>query len=58
MMTKQYLDQINPVAVMTQDWETLSFSGGRVISENPATTKPHLKTGAQKKTVFGPAGWL
>ncbi len=29
-----------PVAVMTQDWETLSFSGGRVISENPAATKP------------------
>lgn len=29
-----------PVAVMTQDWDKLSFSGGRVISENPATTKP------------------
>lgn len=29
-----------PVAVMTHDWEKLSFSGGRVISENPATTKP------------------
>lgn len=29
-----------PVAVMTHDWERLSFSGGRVISEKPAKTKP------------------
>lgn len=58
MITKQYRDHMKPVAVMTHDWDKLSLSGGRVISEKPAKTKPHLKTGAQKKTVFGPAGWL
>jgi len=58
MMTKEYLDQIRPVAVSTADWERLSFSAGRVISASPAPTRPHLNIGAQKKTVFGPAGWL
>lgn len=58
MMTNEYLDQIRPVAVSTADWEVLSFSAGRVISAKPAATRPHLNIGAQKKTVFGPAGWL
>jgi len=58
IMTKEYLDQIRPVAVSTADWERLSFSAGRVISASPAPTRPHLNIGAQKKTVFGPAGWL
>lgn len=56
IMTNEYLDQIRPVAVSTPDWEVLSFSAGRVISAKPATTRPHLNIGAQKKTVFGPAG--
>lgn len=33
-------------------------SAGRHISLMPASTKPHLKVGAQKWMVLGPAGWL
>jgi hypothetical protein len=38
--------------------ETLNFSAGRAKSANPAPTNAHFIVGAQKKTVFGPAGWF
>lgn len=34
--------------------DTLSFSAGRCKSFNPAATRHHFITGAQKNTVFGP----
>ena len=36
-------------------WEMLSLSAGLLRSFKPATTRHHFMTGAQKKTVFGPA---
>lgn len=57
-MTREYRDQMNPVAVNTPDWAVLSFSAGLVKSAKPAITKPHFIIGAQKNTVLGPAGWL
>lgn len=58
MITREYLDQMVPVAARAVDWEADSFSAGRARSPRPAITSPHLKDGAQKKTVFGPAGWF
>lgn len=56
MITKEYLDQIAPVAVREADCETLILSAGRVRSPIPAITRHHLQAGAQKKIVLGPAG--
>ena len=36
------------------DWKRETFSTGRLISDNPAITSPHLNIGAQKWTVLGP----
>lgn len=58
IITSEYLDQINPVAINTADCPVLSFSAGLAMSANPAHTNPHFIIGAQKKTVLGPAGWL
>lgn len=56
IITREYLDQIRPVAINTADCAVLSFSAGLVISAIPAHTKPHFIIGAQKKTVLGPEG--
>lgn len=39
-ITREYLDQIRPVAARADDWAILSFSAGRVKSPIPANTKP------------------
>lgn len=39
-------------------WEKLSFSAGLARSASPAITRHHFIVGAQKNTVFGPAGWF
>lgn len=45
-----------PVAASDADWRIDKDSTGRFKSPNPAITKPHLKAGAQKNIVLGPAG--
>lgn len=45
-----------PVAANAVDCVGLSLWAGLCRSPIPANTKHHLKAGAQKKTVFGPAG--
>lgn len=52
----EYLAHINPVAARAVDWDGLSLSAGLARSAIPANTRPHLKAGAQKKIVCGPAG--
>lgn len=49
---------MKPVAAKATFWETLSFSTGLPISLTPAMTRHHFIKGAQKNTVFGPAGWF
>lgn len=44
-----------PVAAKLACCGTLIFSAGLVRSPIPAATNPHLKAGAQKNTVLGPA---
>lgn len=56
IITSEYRDQIIPVAASEEDWGTLILSAGLVRSPIPATTRPHLNSGDQKKTVCGPAG--
>lgn len=46
-----------PVAASEADCGILILSAGRAISPRPAITRHHLQAGAQKKIVFGPAGW-
>lgn len=58
MITNEYLDQIQPVAAKAPDCDADNFSAGRAISPIPAITRHHLKQGAQKNTVLGPAGWF
>lgn len=43
MMTKEYRDQMNPVAAKAPDCLMLTFSTGRFMSPIPANTKPWLK---------------
>lgn len=47
---------MQPVAASAVDWLRLNFSAGLPKSASPANTRPHLKVGAQKKIVCGPAG--
>eukprot|EP00285_Hemiselmis_virescens_P009820 CAMPEP_0173393718 /NCGR_PEP_ID=MMETSP1356-20130122/22273_1 /TAXON_ID=77927 ORGANISM="Hemiselmis virescens, Strain PCC157" /NCGR_SAMPLE_ID=MMETSP1356 /ASSEMBLY_ACC=CAM_ASM_000847 /LENGTH=127 /DNA_ID=CAMNT_0014351783 /DNA_START=113 /DNA_END=493 /DNA_ORIENTATION=+ len=47
-----------PVADSAHCWLKDTFSTGRLMSARPAATSPHLKVGAQKWIVFGPAGWF
>lgn len=49
---------MTPVAASEAVWKTLILSAGLAISPMFAITRHHLKAGAQKKMVFGPAGWL
>lgn len=56
IITREYLDQIAPVAVREADCETLILSAGRAKSPMPAITRHHLQAGAQKNIVLGPAG--
>lgn len=57
-MTNEYLTQIKPVHASATFCDTLSLSAGRLKSFTPAATRHHFINGAQKKTVFGPAGWF
>lgn len=57
-MTTEYLTQIKPVHASATFWDMLSLSAGRLKSFTPAATRHHFINGAQKKTVFGPAGWF
>ena len=56
VITSEYRDHMKPVAVRAVDWVVLSFSTGRAMSAIPAITRAHLKAGAQKNIVRGPAG--
>ena len=57
-MTSEYRDQIMPVAAKLADCEMDNWSAGRRRSLKLAMTRVHLNAGAQKNTVFGPAGWF
>ncbi len=57
-MSNAYLHQINPVMVTALCCGTLKSSGGREKSFTFAAVMPHFIVGAQKKMVFGPAGWF
>lgn len=58
VITNEYRTQIKPVAAKARFCDTLSFSAGRLKSLTPAMTRHHFIIGAQKNTVFGPAGWF
>jgi len=49
---------MTPVAASARFCDTESLSAGRARSFTPAATRHHFMRGAQKKTVFGPAGWF
>jgi len=57
-MTNEYRTQMKPVAARAKFCDRLSLSAGRLKSLTPARTRHHFISGAQKKTVFGPAGWF
>ena len=40
VITREYRDQIIPVAARAVDWVRLSFSAGLVMSASPAITRP------------------
>ena len=48
---------MKPVAVMAICWLAETFSAGFLKSPMFAMVINHLKVGAQKKMVKGPAGW-
>ena len=48
---------MKPVQVMASCWFAEMFSAGRLKSPMFAIVISHLKVGAQKKIVKGPAGW-
>lgn len=56
VMAREYLVQINPVMPKAPDWLAEILFAGLCKSPRPAITRPHLKAGAQKKMVCGPAG--
>lgn len=49
---------MNPVHASATFCDALSLFAGRLKSFKPAATKHHFINGAQKNTVFGPAGWF
>lgn len=57
-MSSEYFDHIKPVAVTAHCMGVDTWSGSRERSDKLAMLMPHLNVGAQKKIVFGPAGWF
>ena len=57
-MSSEYFIQIKPVVATAACCGTDRSSGGREKSLMFAAVIPHFIVGAQKKMVFGPAGWF
>jgi len=58
MISRLYLHQMRPVSATADCCGMERSSGGRLKSLIFAAVMPHFIVGAQKKIVFGPAGWF